>query len=91
MGFGQITLSFYSITNQINQYKNIVNTVISRKSIIWIWKFLGWTKYCLSLPIIIDSSVVELLRLKRILFLKKWYWKRSKQIYFYFCYKKNDE
>ena len=65
MGFGQITLSFYSITNQINQYKNIVNTVISRKTSSFGFEVLGDGPNIVYLfPIIIDSSVVGVVEIK---------------------------
>lgn len=85
MGFGQITLSFYSITNQINQYKNIVNTVISRKTSSFGFEVLGDGPNIVYLfPIIIDSSVVGVVEIKENIISLKNDIERSKQTIFLF-------
>lgn len=85
MGFGQITLSFYSITNQINQYKNIVNTVISRKASSFGFEVLGDGPNIVYLfPIIIDSSVVGVVEIKENIISLKNDIERSKQTIFLF-------
>lgn len=85
MGFGQITLSFYSITNQINQYKNIVNTVISRKTSSFGFEVLGDGANIVYLfPIIIDSSVVGVVEIKENIISLKNDIERSKQTIFLF-------
>ena len=85
MGFGQITLSFYSITNQINQYKNIVNTVISRKTSTFGFEVLGDGPNIVYLfPIIIDSSVVGVVEIKENIISLKNDIERSKQTIFLF-------
>lgn len=85
MGFGQITLSFYSITNQINQYKNIVNTVISRKTSSFGFEILGDGPNIVYLfPIIIDSSVVGVVEIKENIISLKNDIERSKQTIFLF-------
>lgn len=85
MGFGQITLSFYSITNQINQYKNIVNTVISRKTSSFGFEVLGDGPNIVYLfPIIIDSSVVGVIEIKENIISLKNDIERSKQTIFLF-------
>ena len=85
MGFGQITLSFYSITNQINQYKNIVNTVISRKTSSFGFEVLGDGPNIVYLfPIIIDSNVVGVVEIKENIISLKNDIERSKQTIFLF-------
>jgi len=85
MGFGQITLSFYSITNQINQYKNIVNMVISRKTSSFGFEVLGDGPNIVYLfPIIIDSSVVGVVEIKENIISLKNDIERSKQTIFLF-------
>lgn len=85
MGFGQITLSFYSISNQINQYKNIVNTVISRKTSSFGFEVLGDGPNIVYLfPIIIDSSVVGVVEIKENIISLKNDIERSKQTIFLF-------
>ena len=85
MGFGQITLSFYSITNQINQYKNIVNTVISSKTPSFGFEVLGDGPNIVYLfPIIIDSSVVGVVEIKENIISLKNDIERSKQTIFLF-------
>lgn len=85
MGFGQITLSFYSITNQINQYKSIVNTVISRKTSSFGFEVLGDGPNIVYLfPIIIDSSVVGVVEIKENIISLKNDIERSKQTIFLF-------
>ena len=85
MGFGQITLSFYSITNQVNQYKNIVNTVISRKTSSFGFEVLGDGPNIVYLfPIIIDSSVVGVVEIKENIISLKNDIERSKQTIFLF-------
>ena len=85
MGFGQITLSFYSISNQINQYKNIVNTVISRKASSFGFEVLGDGPNIVYLfPIIIDSSVVGVVEIKENIISLKNDIERSKQTIFLF-------
>ena len=85
MGFGQITLSFYSITNQINQYKNIVNTVISRKTSSFGFEVLGDGPNIIYLfPIIIDSNVVGVVEIKENIISLKNDIERSKQTIFLF-------
>ena len=85
MGFGQITLSFYSITNQINQYKNIVNMVISRKTSTFGFEVLGDGPNIVYLfPIIIDSSVVGVVEIKENIISLKNDIERSKQTIFLF-------
>ena len=85
MGFSQITLSFYSITNQINQYKNIVNTVISRKTSSFGFEVLGDGPNIVYLfPIIIDSSVVGVVEIKENIISLKNDIERSKQTIFLF-------
>ena len=85
MGFGQITLSFYSITNQINQYKNIVNTVISRKTPSFGFEVLADGPNIVYLfPIIIDSSVVGVVEIKENIISLKNDIERSKQTIFLF-------
>ena len=85
MGFGQITLSFYSITNQINQYKNIVNTVISRKTSSFGFEVLGDGPNIVYLfPIIIDSNVVGVFEIKENIISLKNDIERSKQTIFLF-------
>lgn len=85
MGFGQITLSFYSITNQINQYKNIVNTVISRKTSSFGFEVLGDGPNIVYLfPLIIDSNVVGVVEIKENIISLKNDIERSKQTIFLF-------
>ena len=85
MGFGQITLSFYSITNQINQYKNIVNMVISRKTSSFGFEVLGDGPNIIYLfPIIIDSNVVGVVEIKENIISLKNDIERSKQTIFLF-------
>ena len=85
MGFGQITLSFYSISNQINQYKNIVNTVISRKTSSFGFEVLGDGPNIVYLfPIIIDSNVVGVVEIKENIISLKNDIERSKQTIFLF-------
>ncbi len=85
MGFGQITLSFYSITNQINQYKNIVNTVISRKTPSFGFEVLADGPNIVYLfPIIIDSNVVGVVEIKENIISLKNDIERSKQTIFLF-------
>lgn len=85
MGFGQITLSFYSITNQVNQYKSIVNTVISRKTSSFGFEVLGDGPNIVYLfPIIIDSSVVGVVEIKENIISLKNDIERSKQTIFLF-------
>ena len=85
MGFGQITLSFYSITNQINQYKNIVNMVISRKTSSFGFEVLGDGPNIVYLfPIIIDSNVVGVVEIKENIISLKNDIERSKQTIFLF-------
>ncbi len=85
MGFGQITLSFYSITNQINQYKNIVNMVISRKTPSFGFEVLGDGPNIVYLfPIIIDSNVVGVVEIKENIISLKNDIERSKQTIFLF-------
>lgn len=85
MGFGQITLSFYSITNQINQYKNIVNTVISRKASSFGFEVLGDGPNIVYLyPVVIDSSVVGVVEIKENIISLKNDIERSKQTIFLF-------
>ena len=85
MGFGQITLSFYSITNQINQYKNIVNMVISRKTSSFGFEVLGDGPNIVYLfPIIIDSSVVGVVEIRENIISLKNDIERSKQTIFLF-------
>ena len=85
MGIGQITLSLYSITNQINQYKNIVNTVISRKTSSFGFEVLGDGPNIVYLfPIIIDSSVVGVVEIKENIISLKNDIERSKQTIFLF-------
>ena len=85
MGFSQITLSFYSISNQINQYKNIVNTVISRKTSSFGFEVLGDGPNIVYLfPIIIDSSVVGVVEIKENIISLKNDIERSKQTIFLF-------
>ena len=85
MGFGQITLSFYSITNQINQYKNIVNTVIIRKTSSFGFEVLGDGPNIVYLfPLIIDSNVVGVVEIKENIISLKNDIERSKQTIFLF-------
>ena len=85
MGFGQITLSFYSITNQINQYKNIVNTVISRKTSSFGFEVLEDGPNIVYLfPLIIDSNVVGVVEIKENIISLKNDIERSKQTIFLF-------
>ena len=85
MGFGQITLSFYSISNQINQYKNIVNMVISRKTSSFGFEVLGDGPNIVYLfPIIIDSNVVGVVEIKENIISLKNDIERSKQTIFLF-------
>lgn len=85
MGFGQITLSFYSITNQINQYKNIVNTVISRKASSFGFEVLGDGPNIVYLyPVVIDSSVVGVVEIRENIISLKNDIERSKQTLFLF-------
>lgn len=85
MGFGQITLSFYSITNQINQYKNIVNTVISRKASSFGFEVLGDGPNIVYLyPVVIDSSVVGVVEIRENIISLKNDIERSKQTIFLF-------
>jgi len=85
MGFGQITLSFYSISNQINQYKNIVNTVISRKTSSFGFEVLADGPNIVYLfPIIIDSNVVGVVEIKENIISLKNDIERSKQTIFLF-------
>ena len=85
MGFSQITLSFYSISNQINQYKNIVNTVISRKTSSFGFEVLGDGPNIVYLfPIIIDSNVVGVVEIKENIISLKNDIERSKQTIFLF-------
>ena len=85
MGFGQITLSFYSISNQINQYKNIVNTVISRKTSSFGFEVLGDGPNIVYLfPLIIDSNVVGVVEIKENIISLKNDIERSKQTIFLF-------
>ena len=85
MGFGQITLSFYSITNQINQYKNIVNMVISRKTPSFGFEVLADGPNIVYLfPIIIDSSVVGVVEIRENIISLKNDIERSKQTIFLF-------
>ena len=85
MGFGQITLSFYSISNQINQYKNIVNTVISRKTSSFGFEVLEDGPNIVYLfPLIIDSNVVGVVEIKENIISLKNDIERSKQTIFLF-------
>lgn len=85
MGFSQITLSFYSISNQINQYKNIVNTVISRKTSSFGFEVLEDGPNIVYLfPLIIDSNVVGVVEIKENIISLKNDIERSKQTIFLF-------
>ena len=85
MGFGQITLSFYSISNQINQYKNIVNMVISRKTPSFGFEVLADGPNIVYLfPVILDNNVVGVVEIKENIISLKNDLERSKQTIFLF-------
>ena len=64
-GFENLTISFYSAINQVNQYRNSINSVITRKSSVYGIEVLTEGVFIVyAKPIIKDDSVLGVLELR---------------------------
>ena len=85
MGFGQITIFYYSMSNQTNQYRNIINTVVNRKIPSFGVEVLADGPNIVYLfPVILDNNVVGVVEIKENIISLKNDIERSKQSIFLF-------
>jgi hypothetical protein len=85
IGFDSISLSFYSTINQTNQYRNIINTVINRKTGSFGIEILGDGPNLVYLePVVSGENVLGVIEIKENLLSLKKDFERNKQSIFVF-------
>ena len=85
IGFDTISLSFYSTVNQTNQYRNILNTVINRKTASFGIEILANGPNLVYLePIVSGDNILGIIEIKENLLSLKKDFERNKQSIFLF-------